>query len=52
MISLFLDTSSSNLNVGVLKNKELLKEKVEMYNFNPKVIEKIINIYGPEVKLK
>ena len=27
MISLFLDTSSSNLNVGVLKNKELLKEK-------------------------
>ena len=23
MISLFLDTSSSNLNVGVLKNKEL-----------------------------
>ena len=23
--------------------KELLKEKVEMYNFNPKVIEKIIN---------
>ena len=35
-----------------LEMKELLKEKVEMYNFNPKVIEKIINIYGPEVKLK
>ena len=27
MISLFLDTSSSNLNVGVLKDKKLLKEK-------------------------
>lgn len=32
--------------------KQLLKEKIEMYNFNLEVIDKIIKVYGPEVKEK
>lgn len=32
--------------------KLLLKEKKEMYDFNIKTIEKIISVYGPEVKIK
>ena len=31
--------------------KLLLKEKKEMYEFNRDVIEKIITVYGPEVKI-
>ena len=32
------------------KLKELLKEKTKMYQGNEEIIEKIINIYGKEVK--
>ena len=32
------------------KLKELIKEKTKMYQGNEEIIEKIINIYGKEVK--
>lgn len=32
--------------------KLLLKEREEMYSGNEEVIEKIINVYGPEIKKK
>lgn len=30
--------------------KKLLNEKIEMYRFNEEVIDKIINVYGKELK--
>lgn len=30
--------------------KELMKERDEMYTGNEKIIDKIIKIYGPEIK--
>ena len=52
MASKIAEMSKKGYDENSTEMKELLKEKVEMYNFNPKVIEKIINFYGPEVKLK
>lgn len=31
---------------------DILKERDEMYSGNMEIIEKIIKIYGPEIKLK
>ena len=46
---------ANTVRLGYDENSEelklLLKEKKEMYEFNRDVIEKIITVYGPEVKI-
>ena len=32
------------------KMKQLLKEKIEMYQGNQEILDKIINVYGKELK--
>ena len=52
MASKIADMSRKGFNETTEEMKLLLKEKNEMYHFNKDVIEKIITVYGPEMKIK
>lgn len=43
-------TSQEGIELEDEKMKELLKEKVKMYQGDEKVLDKIINVYGKELK--
>lgn len=43
-------TSREGINPEDEKMKELLNEKIKMYQGNEEIIDKIINIYGKEIK--
>lgn len=43
-------TSRENNEAKEEKIKILMQERTKMYQFDKKIIDKIINVYGPEVK--
>lgn len=44
------EASREGLTADDEEMKKLLDERVEMYSGNEEVIDKIINVYGPELK--
>ncbi len=44
------DASRKGLTTEDEEMKTLLKERIEMYSGNEEIIDKIINVYGPELK--
>ena len=51
MATKIADMAKKGYDENTEEMKLLLKEKREMYNFNEEVIDKIINVYGPEFKI-
>ena len=44
------EASREGLTADDEEMKKLLDERIEMYSGNEEVIDKIINVYGPELK--
>lgn len=50
MASKIADMTRKGYNIESAEMRELMKEKDEMYKCNDKVIDKILNVYGKELK--
>ena len=50
MASKIADTALKGFDVNSDEMKQLLKEKEEMYKCNNEVLDKIINVYGKELR--
>ena len=50
MASKIADMAQKGYTVDSKEMKELLKEKKEMYKCNNEIIDKILNVYGKELK--
>lgn len=50
MAAKIAQASQNGYDVNSNQMKELLKERDKMYDGDADIIEKIINIYGPEIK--
>ena len=50
MASKIADTALKGFDVNSEEIKQLLKEKEEMYKCNNEVLDKIINVYGEELR--
>lgn len=50
MASKISDMALKGYDINSKELKQLLKEKEEMYNCNEEVIDKILNVYGKELK--
>lgn len=52
MASKISDMALKGYDIDSEEFKQVLKEKEEMYNCNAEVIDKILNVYGTELKNK